>query len=302
LAATHAPARPPARTFPPGSDWLYAKLYTGTGTADRVLLDLVEPLVCESLQRDWADGWFYLRYGDPDWHLRLRFHGEPPSLLGELLPALHQRAAAALASGLIWKLQLDTYEREVERYGGPLGIELAERLFQVDCEASLEMLGLFPDDEHADVRWRLTLKGLDLLLDDLGFKLAAKLEIAAQARQAYAAEFKQDLTLQRQLGERFRTERRALEALLDDTLAADDPLQPGLRALSRRSERLQPIAAALREAARQGQLTAPLAQLAPSYLHVHAFRLLRADQRRHELVLYEFLTRLYESRRARAGP
>src|SRR6202030_2223556 len=35
------------RTFPPGSEWLFAKLYTGTATADRVLRDVLAPLVRE---------------------------------------------------------------------------------------------------------------------------------------------------------------------------------------------------------------------------------------------------------------
>ncbi len=39
---------------------------------------------------------------------------------------------------------------------------------------------------------------------------------------------------------------------------------------------------------------------APSYLHMHANRLLRSAHGAQELVLYDFLCRLYESRAARA--
>ena len=42
------------RTFAPGSEWLYAKLYTGTATADRVLRDVLAPLVREALGSGWA--------------------------------------------------------------------------------------------------------------------------------------------------------------------------------------------------------------------------------------------------------
>ena len=77
-----------------------------------------------------ADGWFFVRYGDPDWHLRVRFHGEPARLHAEVLPALQAAAAPLLDDGRVWRLQLDTYEREVERYGGPEGVALAERLFE----------------------------------------------------------------------------------------------------------------------------------------------------------------------------
>ncbi len=63
------------RTFPPGSEWLYAKLYTGTATADQILRDVIAPLVAEVLGSGAAERWFFIRYGDPDWHVRLRFHG-----------------------------------------------------------------------------------------------------------------------------------------------------------------------------------------------------------------------------------
>src|SRR5262249_22589613 len=104
------------RTFPPGSEWLYAKLYTGTATADRVLSEVVRPVVGAALQSGAADGWFFLRYGDPDWHLRLRFHGAPERLHAEVLPALQAAVAPLLDDGRLWRAQLDTYEREVERY------------------------------------------------------------------------------------------------------------------------------------------------------------------------------------------
>src|SRR5207253_1369387 len=61
------------RTFTPGSDWLYAKLYTGSATADSLLLDVVAPLARELLAADAVDSWFFIRYADPDWHLRVRF-------------------------------------------------------------------------------------------------------------------------------------------------------------------------------------------------------------------------------------
>ncbi|HSN85767.1 MAG TPA: lantibiotic dehydratase family protein, partial [Thermoanaerobaculia bacterium] len=46
VAPRHPPVRPAGavrRTFPPGSEWVYARLYTGTSTADRVLREAVGP-------------------------------------------------------------------------------------------------------------------------------------------------------------------------------------------------------------------------------------------------------------------
>ena len=61
------------------------------------------------------------------------------------------------------------------------------------------------------------------------------------------------------------------------------------------------IVAELKASAAEGHLAVPLEELALSYIHMHANRLLRSAQRQQELVLYDFLARIYESRVARAA-
>src|SRR5262249_55204668 len=112
------------RRFAPGSHWLYAKLYSGVAIADEVLRDVVLPLVIRDGFSQAVNRWFFLRYSDPDTHLRLRFCGTPDMLASYVAPMLHAAVARQLTDGRIWRVQLDTYEREVERYGGPDGIEV----------------------------------------------------------------------------------------------------------------------------------------------------------------------------------
>jgi thiopeptide-type bacteriocin biosynthesis protein len=293
---------PVRRTFPPGSEWLYAKLYAGPATVDQLLRDVVQPVIETALSNGAVDRWFFIRYGDPDWHLRVRFHGQPARLHGEVLPALQAAAAPLLDDGRLWRLQLDTYEREVERYGGALGVELAERLFHADSEAVLALAARLPEDARGDLRWRLAVLGMDRLLSDLLFDSETRHEIIRRARDSFAAEFRADAGLQHQLGTKFRPERTGLEALLESTPGGDDRLAPGTEVLRIRSERLVPIFDELRSCARAGRLTVSMPELAVSYLHMHANRLLRSAHRAQELVLYDFLARLYESRVARALP
>jgi thiopeptide-type bacteriocin biosynthesis protein len=294
-------ALPPSqRSFPPGSEWLYAKLYTGPATLDQVLVEVVGPVVEAALGTGAADRWFFVRYGDPDWHLRLRFHGRPARLQGEVLPALQAAAGPLLADGRLWRVQLDTYEREVERYGGAEGIALAEQLFQADSEAVLALAGWFTGDARGDVRWRLALVGMHRLLDDLGFDLDTRRALLRKTRETSAAASRADAGFHHQLGARFRPERRSLEALLHRTDDADARLVGALQVLGRRSEELAPVVAELKHCARAGRLSVPLAELAPSYLHMHANRLLRSAHRAQERVLHDFLCRLYESQAAQA--
>lgn len=291
------PSRP--RRFPPGSEWLYLKLYAGVPTLDRwlqtTLADALERLSASGL----AQRWFFLRYNDPEMHVRLRVHGEPRRLEAEVWPVLREACAASLEAGEGWRLQLDTYEREVERYGGPAGVELAEELFTADSEAVLHILRAYPGDEGGGMRWRLALKGLDALLEDLGLSLDEKATVAQRVRDAFGAEFHVDKAFEEQLSQRYRRESKVLEALLRASPQAESPWQPGLAAFHRRGERLRPVAERLRLAEREGHLTLPVQRLVDSYLHMHVNRMLPSDQRAQELILYDFLARLYRSQQAR---
>jgi thiopeptide-type bacteriocin biosynthesis protein len=77
-------------------------------------------------------------------------------------------------------------------------------------------------------------------------------------------------------------------------------LQGATSALDERSACGAHAARRLSALASERRLTRPLADIAGSLLHMHANRLLRSDQRAHELVLYDFLTRIYESQIARS--
>lgn len=287
------------RSFAPGSEWLYAKLYTGTATADQVLREVVRPVVDGALTSGAADGWFFIRYGDPDWHIRLRLRGHPRRLTGEVLPALHEAMAPFLEDGRMWRCQLDTYQREVERYGGASGTLLAERIFQADSEAALAIVERLSKEEGADARWRLALCGIDWLLDDLGLDFAGKRAVIQQARQGFGKEFRIDIPFERQLGDKYRKERTRLDALRSVTDLSAEPLAPGLAILQRRSAELAPIVAELRSLMQRQGSSQSLASLAGSYIHMHANRLLRAAARAQELVIYDLLKRLYESQAAR---
>jgi thiopeptide-type bacteriocin biosynthesis protein len=287
------------RRFPPGSEWLYAKLYTGTGTADQVLNHLVGPLVRSWIASGAADAWFFIRYSDPDWHLRLRLHGEPRRLHAEVLPSLEAAAAPLLEAGKLWRMQLDTYEREVERYGGDRGVELAEQVFAADSEAVLTIMGPLWGDAGLDLRWRLAMRGMDLLFDDFGLTLEEKRSVARRARQGFGREFGIDGNFRGRVGQRYRAERARLEALLDPGQAPPVPLAAGMEALRQRSLQLGPVTAELRRLGQAGRLSATLADIVMTYAHMHANRLLRSAQRAQELVLYELLDRAYSAQAGR---
>ena len=287
-----------SRTLVPGSEWLFAKLYTGAATADQVLREVVGPVSRDAMAHGSADGWFFLRYGDPDWHVRLRLHGSPDRLRYEVMPRVEEALRPLSEDGRVRKLQYDTYDREVERYGGPEGVRLAERIFQADSEAVLGIVDLFIGDAGMDARWRLTLRGIDMLLDNMGLTWSEKRAVIKHVRESYARHFPGD---PHQLGTRFRKEKASLERLLDRQPDDADVLAPGVRLLYRRAELLVPIVAELRAAVSDQRVALPLPVLCSSFIHLHANRLLRSAHRAQEFVIYSMLDRLYQSMEARKG-
>lgn len=107
--------------------------------ADRVIREVVAPLA-RSCRPD-AVRWFFLRYDEEASHVRLRFFAPGPVLEEAIWPRI---AEAASSSELVVRTTRERYEPEVERYGGPWGLALAEELFHRQSETALALLGKIP--------------------------------------------------------------------------------------------------------------------------------------------------------------
>jgi thiopeptide-type bacteriocin biosynthesis protein len=293
-------AAAPVRSFMPGSEWLYAKLYCSPSHADRLLLELVQPLIKEVIGSGAADGWFFIRYSDPRWHLRLRLHGNPAALSLHVLPRLGWLAGEQQRQGTLWRMQLDSYEREVERYGGPRGIAVAERLFQLDSELCLALLPLFSGEGGAQLRWQLAFCGADLLFSSLGFTLEQKKAETERLARFREQEYQVDKLYKEQLARKFREQRQALAALLERGKVDGKNVLPAeaVAAFARFSAGLAPLRRQFQELEQSGKLTKPLHEFVESFVHIHLNRMFRSSALTQETILYEFLTRTYAAKLA----
>lgn len=290
------------RSMAPGGHWLFAKIYGGPTEIDRVLCEIVAPLVSRAFEGGSADRWFFIRYADPNHHLRLRFRGDPKVLHGDLLVQLNQAVTPRIEAGTLSGMQLDVYQPEIERYGGPIGLDLSEQVFQADSEAVIDLLQqLDGDASGVEARSLLALRGLVELLEDFATTEAEMRTIIERRREECAAEFNADASpLRHRLGDRYRAHRAGVQAVLDRERDALSELAPGLAVWAKRSTRVRPLAASLRNAEEHGTLWTPVSLLIDRYLHLYVNRLARLDGKMHELIMFEFLSRHYKSRGARA--
>ena len=288
-AALAFPAVKPAsvkREFVLGSEWLYYKLYCGQKVADTVLLDIIGPLTRDLRVCGLLDNWFFIRYADPDNHLRLRLHIPDPTRIGEVITLMNNYLSSTQGNSLVWNVQADTYRRELTRYGTHT-IAASEALFGYQSEALLIQLAAQVDNPASE-SWLWGLTAIEELLLAFSYPLERKVAMFKHLKEAFAQEFRVDKTLRRQLDIKYRQARPAVEQALAQAAAGPQPAA------------LRTIVAHVRHVERQGLLEIELEQLLASYLHMLLNRLIPAEARLHELVLYDFLFRAYKSQLARS--
>lgn len=120
------------RTFFPGEQWLYLKLYAHDSLADAILMNSILPVIQKYQNKNSGFKWFFIRYNDPEPHLRLRFFINENSV-PDLLSELNSQLKPFYRSGKIAEVLVDTYQRELERYSVEL-IEEIESFFYRDSE------------------------------------------------------------------------------------------------------------------------------------------------------------------------
>ena len=232
------------RTFAPGSEWVFAKLYASASTADRLLSEMIGPVSRALLSKGLIDRWFFIRYADPDEHLRWRLHAAGKTRAATIQRRIERAVAKALGDGLVRRLVFDTYEREIERYGGEAGIDAAERYFWADSEAIVQLLDPVNGiGANSDLRWQAAIPGIDTLLSDFGFDLDAKLRLMQKLREIFGREFHADAPFARQLAAKYRARqaRPAASARRTDVRRVDDRgLTPFARPLDRAHGRRSP--------------------------------------------------------------
>lgn len=239
-------------------------------------------------KQDKISDWFFVRYADPEPHVRLRCRLNDPRLFAPLVNWLRRRLEACRQAGVVQNVQFDTYEREVERYGRA-GMRPSEAIFTADSTATMQYLGLDPGAGDA---WLFALRSLDALLTDFDQPLPARIGLLSGLRDALLEEHRADAVLRRQLNDRYRLHQRAIDQALTGLPSGGDPAG---RVLALRST-------AIRAAATQfgaGGSEPSLAALLGSYAHMAMNRLFASQQRGQEMVVYHHLVRHYESRLAR---
>ncbi|WP_203182278.1 lantibiotic dehydratase [Streptomyces pratensis] len=172
-SATAPPAHPPARSLEasrrprhrPGGEWACVEMYCIPEVHEEIIAQYIPKIVADVSRG--IDRWFFVRYSNPEHHLRLRLHGSPETMARDVWPILLRHMASLTDIGVIGDFRIATYEPEVERYGGPEAIDAAEQLFCLDSQTAMSQLRSLRKNLPVS-RSTLVVANYGLLLDSLG--------------------------------------------------------------------------------------------------------------------------------------
>ncbi|MCC3776353.1 lantibiotic dehydratase [Streptomyces sp. UNOB3_S3] len=132
------------RTLPPGTEWWYLRVYGDREKQQEILTRLAAGLA------DVPDQWFHIRYADPDDHLRIRVRSAAVPL-----DRVRELIGGCVRDGLAHRFSVDTYVRELERYGGVDAMPVAERVFCAESRFLAAHPGLCLAPEAMAAAYRL---------------------------------------------------------------------------------------------------------------------------------------------------
>ena len=125
-----------------GDQWVSCELFSSIFNI-RSIVQTNFPTLCKSLYDDKLINQFYYvvyRYNNDNTGLRIRFKLTDISILSKVISRINKWARDLFSNNEITRITFDTYNREIERYGGLVGIDCAERTFFDDSRATINFL------------------------------------------------------------------------------------------------------------------------------------------------------------------
>jgi thiopeptide-type bacteriocin biosynthesis protein len=285
------------REFLPGSEWVYFKIYCEIKRADKLLLNDIYPLVQNLYEKEQLEKWFFLRYSDPEFHIRVRFKINSQEHLPSILQKINVVFTPKITSGEIKNVQIDTYKRELKRYGKST-MEISESLFSINSDTVLKHLKNFYETEKVDrFKWLFGIILIDDFLTAFGFSIDRKLNLMSWMKDNFNREFNMDKGLKGSLEDQFKRYKKDINRALNS--AEEHLSELELQIIKEHTERLIPFAKKIKAIRDEGSLDVGFMSFFDSHIHMCLNRIFMSFARMQEMVIYNFLYRHYKTEQSK---
>lgn len=256
----------------PGSEWIYLKMPANKDFHEELIVganQFARKLIDEKILKQW----FFVRYAESyKDQLRIRFRRESSPDAALALVRILDWAGAQVSRGLCRSFEIASYDREVERYGGPLGMDVCEDFFYADSVYVADMLQLVKSCRVDPIL--VSIKSTNSILSSLGLSNVEKIEWLSHS---IGSEHKDLISSQ------YRFSKKAIS----DWLMPEEQVLPQPQIQERISvyeREIEPLSQRLLSLKNKGQLLAPFMNVGDSLIHLNSVRFFGLDRKSETLV------------------
>jgi thiopeptide-type bacteriocin biosynthesis protein len=265
--------------------------------SDNLLINPVRSFVRELKQKKLISKAFFIRYGDPHFHIRLRIRMEKRENISDVLLLFHKFHQKLLKTGSVNKVLIDTYEREFERYGHGTMIQ-SEEIFSANSTIILEFLHKLrhsPENYQARLYFGLALSisYIHSMINDINNRKA----FTDFGFNSYAVEFElsKNKGLKKELSELYRYHAKNI-SLLEKNMYEENAINVLVQKHAQDTKKVFEEVKALQF----NKSDMDSVRWLISHIHMLYNRLFSRSQRKEELKMYYLLSNYYKSMLARS--
>ena len=275
------------RVFSLGSEWVYFKIYSGYKIADIILLEYLNEKIKLLQSENYIKKWFFIRYNDSDSHIRIRFQVNKTEDVFQVIKVLNPIFEDLLFKNFIWKVQNETYLREVERYGLNT-IEDSETLFYHDSKLIIEYLSLKNNFENEKTQLLFSFLSIGSFLNAFSLSTSEKLTLLDDMQKGFKKEFNATKVLNSELDKQYRELEKEISNAMNFHESFE--LSPIYEIIKEKSCNIKPVVLAIKE-----NLEINLNSFLSSHIHMMINRQFTSRQREYETLIYDHLYRYYKT-------
>lgn len=276
------------RKFIFGDEWLYIKVYSGPQALELILFSDLRPILETLYSSNIITKFYFVRYYDEEgYHIRLRFK----LLNNEFFPTVTQKLNRFLREYIedrvIEKVSIETYNREIERYGSIL-IDDIETLFSVN---SWEIITLLSEKTDFEEKLIIGCKIIDALLNEFQISAHDKYRLYQDYYEDYLNEFGFSSVSLDELKKKYRTFGKRLHKIMIEDIYLPEIPNTQLKDFDKKKYAINIIKSHYENDISDTKYKTLLRDI----IHMHNNRIFRVKHRENELVLYYILSNLYKS-------
>ncbi|MFC6103379.1 lantibiotic dehydratase [Olivibacter domesticus] len=250
----------------PGGKWLYFEIYMHSSRANDFLTKVLPDFLKKNNQQ--IASWFFIRYNIPSFHIRLRLKIRDNGNLSELIKVFYDHLNKDIKTGIISDVQIKPYIREIERYGIDY-IEQIEWYFSFDSRRAINLLNLKHEES---VLYFITIQFLKDVLSQLSLTAQDQLAYAKNIADKFVKEMHIDMLGFKKINEVYK------HFQINNNIKTTKVFERSHLVTVAQAIKL------LNKIERTQRIN-----LLIDITHMHINRVFIANQRIHELIIYQYL-------------